>query len=193
MTIFGFNTDVKHGDTVYHVQSEARVADLLLQTLVFVKGQCVEKHVSSYAHLFARSDFSPGIIHEFLKAQHKNVIDTIQSGRRGVPATVSAEVQDIGGAGLSITMIEIQREAENTRLRLRFQVTDEGQATSGAAVKCWPCGVTNPSTLAATTSGGDGIVELHIPVTDDILRESAIMLQATCREKSATRKFRFRK
>ena len=30
--VFGFNTDVKHQDTIYHVQSEAREADLLLQT-----------------------------------------------------------------------------------------------------------------------------------------------------------------
>jgi hypothetical protein len=192
MTIFGFNTDVKHGDTVYHVQSESRDADLLLQTLVFIKGQCVEKHVSSYAHMFARPDFSQEVIHEYLKSQHKNVLETIQAGQRGVAPTASSEVQDIGG-GLAITMIEIQREAENTRIRLRFQVTDAGQAASKAAVKCWPCGVTNPLTLAQTTSGIDGIAELQIPVTEDVQRESAVMLQATCLGKSATRKFRFRK
>jgi len=28
---FGFNTDVKHGDTIYHVQSEARESERLLQ------------------------------------------------------------------------------------------------------------------------------------------------------------------
>ena len=27
--IFGFNTDIKHGDTVYHVQSEARESEQL--------------------------------------------------------------------------------------------------------------------------------------------------------------------
>jgi hypothetical protein len=35
--IFGFNTDVKHGDTIYHVQSEARESELLLQSQVFVR------------------------------------------------------------------------------------------------------------------------------------------------------------
>ncbi len=33
--IFGFNTDVKHEGTIYHVQSEARENELLLQTQVF--------------------------------------------------------------------------------------------------------------------------------------------------------------
>jgi len=38
--IFGFNTDVKVNDTVYHVPSEARENDLLLQTQIFIKGRC---------------------------------------------------------------------------------------------------------------------------------------------------------
>ena len=47
--IFGFNTDVKHGDTIYHVQSEARESEQLLQTQVFVRGRCIGKKATSYA------------------------------------------------------------------------------------------------------------------------------------------------
>ena len=47
--IFGFNTDVKHGDTIYHVQSEARESEKLLQTQVFVRGRCIGKKAISYA------------------------------------------------------------------------------------------------------------------------------------------------
>src|ERR1700722_19120603 len=47
--IFGFNTDIKHDGTVYHVQSEAREHELLLQTQVFVRGRCIGKHAVSYA------------------------------------------------------------------------------------------------------------------------------------------------
>ena len=35
--------------TVYHVQSEAREGELLLQTQVFVRGRCIGKRASSYA------------------------------------------------------------------------------------------------------------------------------------------------
>ena len=56
--IFGFNTDVKHEDTVYHVQSEARQADLLLQTQVFVRGRCIGKRATSYAQKAADPEFS---------------------------------------------------------------------------------------------------------------------------------------
>jgi len=44
--IFGFNTDVKHGDTIYHVQSEARESEKLLQTQVFMRGRCIGKRQS---------------------------------------------------------------------------------------------------------------------------------------------------
>lgn len=36
--IFGFHTDVKHGDTICHVQSEAREGERLLEAEVFVRG-----------------------------------------------------------------------------------------------------------------------------------------------------------
>ena len=69
--IFGFNTDTKVGDTVYHVQSEARENDLLLQTQVFVQGQCMGKRASSYAERTVQPGFSIELMHELLKAQHR--------------------------------------------------------------------------------------------------------------------------
>jgi hypothetical protein len=47
--IFGFNTDIRHDETVYHVQSEAREGEQLLQTQVFVRGRCIGKRAISYA------------------------------------------------------------------------------------------------------------------------------------------------
>src|ERR1039458_9609931 len=46
--IFGFNTDIRHEDTVYHVQSEAREGEQLLQTQVFVRGRCIGKCAIPY-------------------------------------------------------------------------------------------------------------------------------------------------
>jgi len=79
--IFGFNTDVKYADTVYHVQSEARHQEFLLQTLVFLKGQCVGKRVTSYAEKMQDPAFSEELIHELLKEQHKRFVDAVGEGR----------------------------------------------------------------------------------------------------------------
>lgn len=79
--IFGFNTDVKYGTTVYHVQSEARVNERLLQTQIFVRGQCIGKKAASYSHLENRPEFSETRMHEMLKAQHRATLDDLRAGR----------------------------------------------------------------------------------------------------------------
>ena len=79
--IFGFNTDVKVGDTVYHVQSEARKADQLLQTQVFVRGRCIGKKATSYAENVASPDFNDDRMHEMLKSQHKTILEAVRESR----------------------------------------------------------------------------------------------------------------
>ena len=79
--IFGFNTDVKFDSTVYHVQSEARQNERLLQTQIFVRGRCIGKKAASYADLLGRPEFSEERMHEMLKYQHRSTIDDLRSGR----------------------------------------------------------------------------------------------------------------
>ncbi len=78
--IFGFNTDVKHGDTIYHVQSEAHPNSQTLLTTVFVQGRCVGKKTSSYTNQVSLPDFSEHKMHELLKDQHRQVLEAIRDG-----------------------------------------------------------------------------------------------------------------
>ena len=73
--IFGFNTDIKHADTVYHVQSEARENERLLQTQVFVRGHCIGKRATSYADKAAESDFTDQRKEHMLRDQHRRLVD----------------------------------------------------------------------------------------------------------------------
>src|ERR1051326_8852632 len=134
MTIFGFNTDVKHADVVYHVQSEARQNDLLLQTLVFVKGQCVGKQAFSYAHEISHPGFSTEAMHELLKTQHKTVIDAIQQGQMDSVLGSGADVQDVGGSGLSLQWKLSVPANDAPVLPVTFQVLDSGKSASGAEI-----------------------------------------------------------
>jgi hypothetical protein len=134
MTIFGFNTDVKQADVVYHVQSEARQNDLLLQTLIFVKGQCVGKQAFSYAHELAHPGFSTEAMHELLKAQHKAVIDAIQQGQLHAVLGGGAEVQDVGGSGLSLQWKAPASAGDAADLPVSFQVLNLGQPAVGAEI-----------------------------------------------------------
>lgn len=79
--IFGFNTDVKHADTVYHVQSEAREHELLLQTQIFVKGRCVGTRATSYIPPPDQPHFSEEHMQEVLKDQHRYFVAAVREGR----------------------------------------------------------------------------------------------------------------
>src|SRR5438309_9413912 len=132
MTIFGFNTDVKLADVVYHVQSEARQNDLLLQTMVFVKGQCVGKRAFSYAHEISHPGFSTEAMHELLKTQHKAVIDALQQGQMSSVLGSGADVQDVGGSGLSLQWKTPAAAGDAADLPVVFQVFDVVEPASGA-------------------------------------------------------------
>src|SRR5438309_3990839 len=79
--IFGFNTDIKHEDTIYHVQSEAREGEMLLQTQVFVRGRCIGKRATPYADQAQSPDFTDQKKEQILREQHRLVLDAIRDGR----------------------------------------------------------------------------------------------------------------
>jgi hypothetical protein len=79
--VFGFNTDIRHGDTVYHVQTEARETEHIVQTAIFVRGRCIDKQESSYAHESASSEFSEASVHQILTRQHKFIVNCIREGK----------------------------------------------------------------------------------------------------------------
>src|SRR6185369_8466259 len=77
--IFGFNTDIKVDDTVYHVQSEARTAENLLQTQFFAKGYCIGKRAISYADDETNGQ-TEDARHELLRSQHRTVVQAVREG-----------------------------------------------------------------------------------------------------------------
>jgi hypothetical protein len=192
MTIFGFNTDVKLGDVVYHVQSEARQNDLLLQTMVFVKGACVGKHAVSYAHMSMQQGFSEGAMHELLKAQHKAALDMVQQGQMA-EFSGGTEVQDVGGIGLALKWTRISPENLGASLLFHVQVSDGRAPVNSARVAAFPCSPQDAEALSHATTDAEGNVALPVALTEDVERDLAVMIQATSGGKSATRKFRFRK
>lgn len=193
MTIFGFNTDVKLADVVYHVQSEARQNDLLLQTLVFVKGQCVGKQAFSYAHEISHPGFSTEAMHELLKTQHKTVIDAIQQGQMNSVLGSGAEVQDIGGAGLSLQWKIPAAAADASDLPVSFQVLDSGKPASGAEIVVRGVVASDGLELARGVADASGSAGLSIALTADVLNRGAVMVQATLNGKSVTRKLRVKR
>ncbi len=193
--IFGFNTDVKHGDTVYHVQSEARKADLLLQTMVFVQGHCVGKYGSSYAEQVGNPGFSEEHIHELLKKQHRELLDVIKAGSIDQFFRDQTEIRDAEGESLALTWLNSDEPLIERKLTMRILVSDAGNAVDGALVTSrlqYPAGVPIHS---QAVSEGDGRVDLELDLdqAERIAQDPVVFVRATHGERSITRKYRLKR
>jgi hypothetical protein len=189
MTIFGFNSNVQRGEVTYHVESQARQSDLLLQTMIFVKGQCVGKHAFSYAAMALEAGFSEEAMHALLKAQHKNALEILEHGSMASVLASPAEIQDVNGSGLSIRWVNSSDQARDSQIVLKLEVLDSGKPAVGANVAILPFPITDSPVLAQSPTDSLGLVELVVPVPGP---DSAVIAQAGHGGKSVTRKLRLK-
>ncbi len=79
--ITGYNTDVRHQDVVFHVQTEDKGTDNpFIESLVYVGGQVLAAKRAGYADLLAQGQEERAIV-ELMERQHRTVIAAIKSGR----------------------------------------------------------------------------------------------------------------
>lgn len=191
--IFGFNTDVKSGEVVYHVQSEARANDLLLQTQVFEKGRCIGKMASSYAERILQPDFSNEQMHELLKQQHKLMLDAVREGKHAGLFTGDGEVQDVNGTGLAIKWLNSDSAYPKGEALLRLYVTDNRLPADGALVTSRLAFSIDAPIHSQAMTEPDGNTEIQLLIPDEPSPEIAVLIRAKFDEKSVTRKFRLKR
>lgn len=192
--IFGFNTDVKHGDKVYHVQSEAREAELLLQSQVFVRGRCIGKRATSYAERSADDAFTDQQKEQVLRDQHRAMLDAIREGRleemfdkRETPETLAAIKE------LDLQWLNADSVHSDHKLTMRLRVTEENSPVEGARLTvrfARPDSVPFYTQVITDSTGG---AELQIDTDEASLPDSSVLVQANYSGRKATRKFFLRK
>lgn len=192
--IFGFNTDIKHEDTVYHVQSEARENELLLQTQVFVRGRCVGKRATSYADKASETGFTDQQKEQILRDQHRHVLDAIRDGRldsvfdkRDTPESLAA-IKELDLQWLNAGSVHSDRH-----LLMRLKVTDGGTAAEGAKLTVRFARTDAAPFYTQVITGANGEAEMKIDVDETALPDAAVLIQASFLGRTATRKFQLRK
>jgi hypothetical protein len=190
--IFGFNTDVKHGDTIYHVQSEAREGEHLLQTQVFVRGRCIGKRARPYGQ---SNDSQSGDTQkeQQLREQHRLVLDAIREGKldsmldRGEPEAL-ATVKE-----LEVQWLNADSVLSESQLTMQLRVTEGGNAAPGARLtfRFARPGAAPFYTQAVADSVGSA--EIKIEVDEMGLPDASLLVQANYEGRTATRKFVLRK
>jgi hypothetical protein len=195
--IFGFNTDIRHEDTVYHVQSEAREAEQLLQTQVFVRGRCIGKRAVPYGAAAAEgttgSQNNDQDKEKMLRELHREMLDAIRDGKldsifdkRDSPDALAAvreldlewinsgSVHSIGGLTMRIRVTDAGAGVEGARLTLRFARPDAAPY------------------YAQVLTDARGNAEMIVQVDEKSLPDSSVLVQASFGGRTATRKFQLR-
>jgi hypothetical protein len=212
--IFGFNTDIKFDNTVYHVQSEARKAEKLLQTQVFVRGRCIGKKATSYAELEKSPEFTEDAMHDMLKAQHRGMLDGIRDGKLNemlgldasgnplpapVPATAMAAVpapEPVAApapAGMAIQWTNSDAVYHQSSVVMKLVVTDNGAGVEGAQLTSRLNIANDAPIYSQAVTDSSGKAEIKIFLDENALREAAVLVQAKAGERVATKKFVLRR
>jgi hypothetical protein len=188
--IFGFNTDIRHEDTVYHVQSEAREAEQLLQTQVFVKGRCVGKRAIPYG---ASSPTNDQDKEKILRELHREVLDAIREGKldsildkRDTPETLATVKQ------LDLEWTNAKSVHVGGTLTMQIRVTDGGATVEGARLTLRFARPDAVPYYAQVLTDAKGHAEMSVQVEEKLLPDSSVLVQASFAGKTATRKFQLR-
>ncbi len=191
--IFGFNTDIKHGDTVYHVQSEARESEQLLQTQVFVRGRCIGKKAVSYAADAAKGQVTDQNKEMMLRDQHRQVLDAIREGKiesvfdkQDPPETLAAIKE------LDLEWLNAQSVHSAGKLQMHLRVTEGGAGVEGARLTLRFARPDSVPFYAQILTDATGSAEMSIQVPEASLPNSSVLVQASFAGRTATRKFELR-
>jgi hypothetical protein len=195
--IFGFNTDIRHEDTVYHVQSEAREGERLLQTQVFVRGRCIGKRAVPYgagaSEGKTRTQSSDQDREKMLRELHREVLDAIRDGKldsildkRDGPEALAAVKE------LDLEWINAGSVHASGTLTMQIRVTDGGATVAGARLTLR---FTRPDAApyyAQVLTDAKGNAEMSVHVDEKSLPEASVTVQASFDGRTATRKFQLR-
>ena len=192
--IFGFNTDTKHDDTVYHVQSEAREGETLLQTQVFVRGRCIGKRATSYAEQASSRGFTDQQKEQMLREQHRLVLDAIRDGRLQEVFNPPDSAETLAAIKqLDIQWLNSESVHSEDKLSMRLRATEGGQGVPGARLVVRLARRNAAPFYTQVTTDDSGEAELVFLVEESWLPDSSVLVQVNSEGRTATRKFQLRR
>jgi hypothetical protein len=114
--ITGFNTDIKHNDKVYHIQTEDKgLQNPYIESLVYVGGEILASKKTSYAEQ-ARSGVDEKWIGGLMEQQHRTMIAAIKRGRLDAPADATRVIPEKEDPLLAVSSTFAQLEDDSVPL-----------------------------------------------------------------------------
>ena len=175
----GFNTDVRVGDQVYHVQTEDRGPSRpAIDTAVYQQGRVLHRRSSNYAEFAASPEFSAEDLRQRVEKQHRAVIQELRSG--ALTAGPAGPIEQPPAAGIQIQLLNAQAwlSAGNVSLDVEIRGRADQQPQAGVLVEAKIEG----SLLDSRHEGASdeqGRVRIQFPVPPLGKGDLALVIQAS--------------
>ncbi|HXC16412.1 MAG TPA: hypothetical protein VNV60_03120, partial [Holophagaceae bacterium] len=110
----GYNTDVRHGNRVYHVQTEDKgLTNPKVETLIYVGGEILDSYRSAYEDLLVKGALEEGTLQARMDEQHKSIIRDIKAGKYDATPPDDLEKEAFNDRPLDQAILEfLQREGD---------------------------------------------------------------------------------
>jgi hypothetical protein len=168
--IFGFNTDLRVGNAVYHVQTEDRGdVNPVIDTTIYSKGRILHRRVNSYKEFRETPEFNPTALRERLEVQHRAIIDELRSGAlvlEAPPAAASpAAASPPAPVGIQVQLMNPGSwlAAGTATLKLEVKSRGQGESVGEAAIQVTVTGAQGPVEFAGKTDHA-GHADLVFPL-----------------------------
>jgi hypothetical protein len=195
---FGFNSNVRVGDALYHVQTEDRgAAHPFLDTVVYMAGRVVYKRSSSYEQFAStmKTEMLAQKLHERLTHQHREVISELEAGtlpidanRKARQATAVADTHN--GFDLRLMNPKSWFAAGTVTLEIELSDGNSKQPVGGADIEACLEHKKQRTPCAEVRTDTKGCARLKFPMPADVPEGSSLVVHAT--DGSRTGELRFR-
>jgi hypothetical protein len=185
---FGFNSNVRVGDAVYHVQTEDRgPSHPFLDTVVYVAGRVVHKRSSSYQDMtggMAKGEALEKQLHERLSQQHHEVMAQLEAGTLQLYGPEGAPAKTAPAASseeLEIHLLNPKSWLASGDATLEIELTQKGSAGAigGAETVAFLEGEQDLATFSHARTDAQGRATLKFPLPATTAEGTALVIRAT--------------
>lgn len=162
----GFNSDVRLGETVYHVQTEDRgAAHPFIDTTVYFGGQVLHRRSSSYRDLLGSGEPSQAALQQRVEQQHRSVIEELHAGTLKLDRAAARRAGRRAGIRVQLLNPATWLVSGSAVLQVEVRARSTGEHVAGANVEVTVEGVRGPTRFAARTTS-QGRAELTFPLPE---------------------------
>jgi hypothetical protein len=197
---FGFNSNVRVGDALYHVQTEDRgPAHPFLDTVVYVAGRVVYKRSTSYEQ-FASETATETLaqkLHERLAQQHRDVIGELESGtlpthakKKARPAAKGSSAHD----GFDLHLMNPKSWFASGTVTLEIELSDGNskERVGGADIEACLEHKKLRILCAEVRTDSKGCARLNFSMPPNVAEGSSLVVRATDGSRYGELRFRLK-